>query len=62
LEDRSKEFSGMVRSELKLLRGLQFETVAKQPADNNEKDSARKTLPARAAKTRSNQMVIDVMN
>jgi hypothetical protein len=52
----------MVRSELKPLRGLQFETVAKQPADNNEKDSARKTLPARAAKTRSNQMVIDVMN
>src|SRR4051812_10541109 len=38
LEDRSKEFSGMGR-ELKLLRGLQFETVAKQPAANNEKDS-----------------------
>src|SRR5207249_459646 len=45
LEDRSKEFSDMGRWELKLLRGLQFETVAKQPADNNEKDSGRK--PAR---------------
>jgi len=32
----------MSRWELKLLRGLQFETVAKQPADNNEKDSGRK--------------------
>src|SRR5467141_25921 len=41
LEDRSKEFSGMGRWKLKLLRGLQFETVAKQPADNNEKDAGR---------------------
>src|SRR5882724_4882659 len=39
LEDRSKELSGMGRWKLKLLRGLQFETVAKQPADNNEKDA-----------------------
>jgi hypothetical protein len=31
----------MRRWELKLLRGLQFETIAKQPADNNEKDSGR---------------------
>jgi len=31
----------MGRWELELLRGLQFETVAKQPADNNEKDSGR---------------------
>jgi hypothetical protein len=29
----------MGRWKLKLLRGLQFETVAKQPADNNEKDA-----------------------
>src|SRR5216110_667675 len=41
LEDRSKEFFGMGRWESKLLRGLQFETGAKQPADNNEKDSGR---------------------
>jgi hypothetical protein len=33
----------MGRWELKLLRGLQFETVAKPPADNNEKNSARKS-------------------
>src|SRR5437764_3079034 len=50
LEDRSKEFSGTSRWELNLLRDLQFETVAKQPAGNNEKDSGRKpaqqTLPA----------------
>jgi hypothetical protein len=32
----------MGRWELKLLRGLQFETAAKSPADNNEKDSGRK--------------------
>jgi hypothetical protein len=31
----------MRRWELKLLRGLQFETIAKQAADNNEKDSGR---------------------
>src|SRR5213594_4410274 len=41
LEDRSKELSGMGRWKLNLLRGLQFETVAKQPADNNEKDAGR---------------------
>jgi len=31
----------MGRWKLNLLRGLQFETVAKQPADNNEKDAGR---------------------
>src|SRR5439155_14880423 len=41
LEDRSEEISGMGRWKLNLLRGLQFETVAKQPADNNEKDAGR---------------------
>src|SRR5947207_14011267 len=43
LEDRSKELSGMGRWKLNLLRGLQFETVAKQLADTNEKDSGRCT-------------------
>src|SRR2546430_13079959 len=38
--------SSDLRWELKLLRGFQFETFAKQPADNNEKDSGRK--PARS--------------
>src|SRR5882762_3995694 len=42
LEDRSKEFSGMGRWELKLLRGLQFETGAKQPADNSGRCAERR--------------------